>query len=131
MALPCREWGAAAGGDGEQHEQRSCGCLPAPHALSLTHSPSPFHLPACLPACLAWPAVHQYDIVLDVNVINRTGDTMQNVSLELATMGDLKLVERPQAHTLAPGAHKVGRAKEGGWSGPGWLGAVGGSQGSM
>ncbi|EFN54954.1 hypothetical protein CHLNCDRAFT_56190 [Chlorella variabilis] len=58
----------------------------------------------------AYVTVHQYDIVLDVNVINRTGDTMQNVSLELATMGDLKLVERPQAHTLAPGAAKSIRA---------------------
>lgn len=102
--------------------------------------------------------MHQYDIVLDVNVINRTNETMQvcgvvcrldratgrvqtpaaclscgpatlgcavsfahlthvpptpsspspqNVSLELATMGDLKLVERPQAYTLAPGAQQV------------------------
>lgn len=51
--------------------------------------------------------MHQYDIVLDVSVINRTGETMQNVSLELATMGDLKLVERPQAYTLAPGAQQV------------------------
>jgi hypothetical protein len=57
--------------------------------------------------------VHQYDIVLDVSVINRTGETMQNVSLELATMGDLKLVERPQAHTLAPGAAKVGGRRGG------------------
>lgn len=59
--------------------------------------------------------MHQYDIVLDVSVINRTGETMQNVSLELATMGDLKLVERPQTYTLAPGAQKVG-----GWVVSGW-----------
>ena len=51
--------------------------------------------------------MHQYDIVLDVSVVNRTADTMQGVTLELATMGDLKLVERPQAHTLAAGAQKV------------------------
>jgi coatomer subunit beta len=104
----------------------------------------------------AYVTVHQYDISLDVSVINRTGDTMQarvaschppcrqpqrhcpslpalrqsrcparlpagrsptrlrcppisalqNVTLELATMGDLRLVERPQAHTLVPGAQK-------------------------
>ena len=50
--------------------------------------------------------VHQYDIVLDVTVINRTAETLQNLCLELATMGDLKLVERPQNHTLPPGAQK-------------------------
>ncbi|KAL4450070.1 hypothetical protein ABPG77_010739 [Micractinium sp. CCAP 211/92] len=58
----------------------------------------------------AYVTVHQYDIVLDVNVINRTGETMQNVSLELATMGDLKLVERPQTYTLASGAQQSIRA---------------------
>lgn len=51
----------------------------------------------------AYVTVHQYDIVLDINVVNRTDKTAQNVTLELATLGDLKLVERPQAHTLAPG----------------------------
>ena len=124
--------------------------------------------------------MHQYDIVLDVNVINRTNETMQvcgvvcglhrttgrvvqgsdpsclpcmrahtlcctlllahlphlppaptpptprhphpqNVSLELATMGDLKLVERPQAYTLAPGAQQVsgsGGRSRGRWRSP-------------
>ncbi|KAG5244510.1 coatmer beta family protein [Salix suchowensis] len=50
----------------------------------------------------AYVTVHHYDIVLDVTVINRTKDTLQNLCLELATMGDLKLVERPQNYTLAP-----------------------------
>ncbi len=54
--------------------------------------------------------VHQYDIVMDVTVINRSSETLQNLCLELATMGDLKLVERPQNYTLAPGATKVIRA---------------------
>lgn len=58
----------------------------------------------------AYVTAHRYDIVLDVVVINRTSETMQNVSLELATMGDLKLVERPQAYTLAPGAQRSIRA---------------------
>lgn len=48
-------------------------------------------------------AVHQYDIVLEVTVLNQTQDTLQNLSLELATLGDLKLVERPQVYTVAPG----------------------------
>lgn len=54
--------------------------------------------------------VHQYDIVLDVTVTNRTSETMQALCLELATMGDLKLVERPQNYTLAPGDTKLIRA---------------------
>ena len=51
--------------------------------------------------------VHQYDIVLDVTVINRTSETLQNLCLELATMGDLKLVERPQNYTLSPQSSKT------------------------
>ncbi|CAA2979049.1 coatomer subunit beta-1 [Olea europaea var. sylvestris] len=54
----------------------------------------------------AYVTVHQYDIVLDVTVINRTKETLQNLCLELATMGDLKLVERPQNYTLAPQSSK-------------------------
>ncbi|KAL6516908.1 hypothetical protein OROHE_018196 [Orobanche hederae] len=54
----------------------------------------------------AFVTVHHYDIVLDVTIINRTKDTLQNLCLELATMGDLKLVERPQNYTLAPESTK-------------------------
>jgi len=50
----------------------------------------------------AYVMVHRYDIVLDVLVINQTQDTLQNLSLELATLGDLKLVERPQSYTIGP-----------------------------
>jgi len=50
----------------------------------------------------AFVNVHSYDIVLDVLVVNQTGDTLQNLNLELATLGDLKLVERPQNHNLGP-----------------------------
>jgi coatomer subunit beta len=53
---------------------------------------------------------HQYDVVLDVTVTNRTKSTMQSLCLELATMGDLKLVERPQNYTLAAGESKKLRA---------------------
>ncbi|KAJ8421241.1 hypothetical protein Cgig2_028191 [Carnegiea gigantea] len=58
----------------------------------------------------AYVTVHHYDIVLDVTVINRTKETLQNLCLELATMGDLKLVERPQNYTLAPESSKQIRA---------------------
>ncbi|XP_072016786.1 coatomer subunit beta-like isoform X2 [Amphiura filiformis] len=50
----------------------------------------------------AYININQYDIVLDVLIVNQTSDTLQNCSLELATLGDLKLVEKPQPMTLAP-----------------------------
>lgn len=40
--------------------------------------------------------------VLDVLIVNQTSDTLQNVSLELSTVGDLKLVDKPTPITLAP-----------------------------
>eukprot|EP00004_Rigifila_ramosa_P008548 TRINITY_DN1979_c0_g1_i2.p1 TRINITY_DN1979_c0_g1~~TRINITY_DN1979_c0_g1_i2.p1 ORF type:complete len:932 (-),score=265.31 TRINITY_DN1979_c0_g1_i2:57-2510(-) len=46
--------------------------------------------------------VHQYDIVLDVLIVNQTPETLQNLSLELATLGDLKLCERPPTLTIGP-----------------------------
>lgn len=50
----------------------------------------------------AYVHVNQYDIVLDVLIVNQTNDTLQNCTLELATLGDLKLVEKPQPVVLAP-----------------------------
>lgn len=50
----------------------------------------------------AYVNVNQYDIVLDVLIVNQTADTLQNCTLELATLGDLKLVEKPSAIILAP-----------------------------
>ena len=50
----------------------------------------------------AYVTVHQYDIVLDVLVLNQTAETLTNLCIELATMGDLKLCERPQNYTLGP-----------------------------
>ena len=50
----------------------------------------------------AYVHVNQYDIVLDVLIVNQTSDMLQNCTLELATLGDLKLVERPQPMILGP-----------------------------
>ncbi|GJQ73897.1 hypothetical protein Trydic_g18831 [Trypoxylus dichotomus] len=50
----------------------------------------------------AYVHVNQYDIVLDVLIVNQTSDTLQNCTLEIATLGDLKLVEKPQPIVLAP-----------------------------
>uniref|UniRef100_A0A7S2PNF9 Coatomer subunit beta n=1 Tax=Leptocylindrus danicus TaxID=163516 RepID=A0A7S2PNF9_9STRA len=46
--------------------------------------------------------VHDYDIVLEMLVINRTPNTLSNLTVELATMGDMKIVERPQSCTIGP-----------------------------
>jgi len=46
--------------------------------------------------------VHDYDIVLEILVINRTPNTLANLTVELSTMGDMKIVERPQSHTIGP-----------------------------
>ena len=37
----------------------------------------------------AYVNVNQYDIVLDVLIVNQTADTLQNLTLELATLGTL------------------------------------------
>jgi coatomer subunit beta len=50
----------------------------------------------------AYVQVNQYDIVLDVLIVNQTNDTLQNLTLELATLGDLKLVEKPQPIVMSP-----------------------------
>ena len=54
----------------------------------------------------AFVNVHQFDILLEITVINQTSDTLQNLTLELSTMGDLKLVERPNPITLSAGEQK-------------------------
>jgi len=48
----------------------------------------------------AYVHVNQYDILLDVIVVNQTPDTLQNLTLELATLGDLKLTEKPSTHSV-------------------------------
>jgi coatomer subunit beta len=48
----------------------------------------------------AYVQVHQFDIILDVLLVNQTRDTLQNLSVEFATLGDLKVVERPVTQNL-------------------------------
>ncbi|KAG7558210.1 hypothetical protein FFLO_02863 [Filobasidium floriforme] len=52
--------------------------------------------------------VQQFDIVLDVLIVNQTAETLRDLTIDFATLGDLKLVERPVPHTLAPhGFHTI------------------------
>ncbi|KAG4032411.1 hypothetical protein MFRU_007g03140 [Monilinia fructicola] len=50
----------------------------------------------------AYVTVHQFDIVLDVLLVNQTTETLQNLSVEFATLGDLKVVEKPTTQNLGP-----------------------------
>ncbi|TGJ80656.1 hypothetical protein E0Z10_g8091 [Xylaria hypoxylon] len=50
----------------------------------------------------AFVKVHQFDIVLDVLLVNQTTETLQNLSVEFATLGDLKVVERPTTQNIGP-----------------------------
>eukprot|EP00956_Cyclotella_meneghiniana_P006522 scaffold8610_cov70-Cyclotella_meneghiniana.AAC.2 len=50
----------------------------------------------------AFVTVHEYDILLEILLINRTPSTLANLTVELSTMGDMKIVERPQSHTIGP-----------------------------
>ena len=65
------------------------------HVYQLTGYSDPVYAEASV-------TVHDYDIVLEMLVINRTPNTLTNLTVELATMGDLKLVERPQSYTIGP-----------------------------
>lgn len=91
-------------------ENQGDGPLPLNKVFQLTGYSDPIYAEAYI-------YVHQYDIVLDiltfitffvslnlihVVVVNQTSETLQNVCLELSTLGDLKLVERPQNYTIAP-----------------------------
>ncbi|KAG6612079.1 Coatomer subunit beta [Phytophthora cinnamomi] len=50
----------------------------------------------------AYVTVHDYDIVLEILVVNRIPQTLTNLTVDLSTIGDLKLVERPQPQTIGP-----------------------------
>ncbi len=51
--------------------------------------------------------VHEYDIVLDVLIVNQTKNLLQNFQLELNTSADLKVIDRPQPFAIAPnGVHR-------------------------
>jgi coatomer subunit beta len=65
------------------------------HIYQLTGFADPIYSEACV-------AVHDYDIVLDVLVLNRTDKTLSNLTVEMSTIGDLKIVDRPQNYVLGP-----------------------------
>ncbi|KAJ2611652.1 coatomer subunit beta [Coemansia sp. RSA 1365] len=50
----------------------------------------------------AYVNVNQYDILLDIMVVNQTSATLRNLSIEFSTLGDLRLVEKPSSYSIAP-----------------------------
>lgn len=46
--------------------------------------------------------VHQFDIVLDILVFNQTLETLQNLTVEFATIGDLRVSSRPSPQNVGP-----------------------------
>lgn len=76
-------------------DERGADATKLKHVYQLTGYSDPVYAEASV-------TVHDYDIVLDMLIINRTPNTLTNLAVELATMGDLKLVERPQSHTIGP-----------------------------
>lgn len=56
----------------------------------------------------AYVKVHQYDVTLDVLLVNQTTATLRNLSVEFATLGDLKVVDKPATANIGPhGFHKI------------------------
>ncbi|KAJ1791711.1 coatomer subunit beta, partial [Coemansia sp. RSA 2399] len=49
----------------------------------------------------AYVSVNQYDILLDIMIVNQTNLTLRNLSVEFSTLGDLKLVEKPTTYNVA------------------------------
>ncbi|ODQ82250.1 hypothetical protein BABINDRAFT_164062 [Babjeviella inositovora NRRL Y-12698] len=56
----------------------------------------------------AYVKVHQFDVVLDVLIVNQTTATLRNLTVEFATLGDLKVVDKPTTLNVGPhGFHRV------------------------
>ncbi|CAK9437333.1 uncharacterized protein LODBEIA_P17110 [Lodderomyces beijingensis] len=56
----------------------------------------------------AFVRVHQYDVTLDVLLVNQTTSTLRNLSVEFATLGELKVVDKPTTANIGPhGFYKV------------------------
>lgn len=56
----------------------------------------------------AYVKVHQFDVTLDVLIVNQTTTTLRNLSVEFAALGDLKVVDKPSSSNIGPhGFHKI------------------------
>lgn len=51
--------------------------------------------------------VNHLDLILELFIVNQTLETLQNVTVQLGTHGDLKVLEKPQALTLQSGEEQI------------------------
>ncbi|SCU95532.1 LANO_0E10638g1_1 [Lachancea nothofagi CBS 11611] len=51
---------------------------------------------------------HQFDVVLEVLLVNQTKETLRNLHVQFATLGDLKIIDNPPStNVVAHGFHKL------------------------
>lgn len=58
----------------------------------------------------AFVEVHHYDILLKIQLINRTDKTLPNINFEIHTQGNLKVIEKPVPLTLRAEASAMVKA---------------------
>lgn len=56
----------------------------------------------------AYITTHQFDVVLDVLLVNQTRETLKNLHVQFATLGDLKIIDNPTSTNVVPhGFHRL------------------------
>ncbi|SCU86976.1 LAME_0D08306g1_1 [Lachancea meyersii CBS 8951] len=51
---------------------------------------------------------HQFDVVIDVLLVNQTKETLKNLHVQFATLGDLKIIDNPpNTNVVAHGFHRL------------------------
>ena len=51
---------------------------------------------------------NQFDVVLDVLLVNQTKETLKNLHVQFATLGDLKIIDNPPSSNVVPhGFHRI------------------------
>lgn len=67
------------------------------HVVPLSGTSDPIY-------CEASVTVNEFDVSVDWRLINCTSHLLSNIMVDLASLGGVKLCERPQMYSLAPGA---------------------------
>ncbi|EDO18154.1 hypothetical protein Kpol_1031p61 [Vanderwaltozyma polyspora DSM 70294] len=56
----------------------------------------------------AYITTNQFDVVFDVLLVNQTKETLKNLHVQFATLGDLKIIDNPPStNIIAHGFHKI------------------------
>ncbi|KIM91327.1 hypothetical protein PILCRDRAFT_542 [Piloderma croceum F 1598] len=78
---------------------KATGSTEISYTILVTFRSSPF---AGSPDPISYVKMHEFNIMLDVLLVNQTLNTLQNLCLDFTTLGDLKLVELPGVYTNTP-----------------------------